>query len=297
MPVTLPILSSDEADLYKEIYRCERCSHLTDPTGVFSFASRSAPDGQTVPVSHFGRIRTAVVWLFLTNPRGTDRSDSNVGLGVRDFATNRNAIPTSEVPRIFQQFSDYNFDTSSPDFWKPWKALLDAIRVGGKTVTFDSGGICAVDLIKCPTKRNWMGYVMSKENNEGKEVWGNCHELKKRIGNRFLARQIKLHSPRVIICPGTNLNGRGNGTAFLGTKTGLISRALNRLLPNTPNGYVKSVSCLSSPKRLTIKLGRASDVTQVTQDPEGSTECKNTIQRIIDTWLALTEKHEQPLPV
>jgi len=141
---TLPIFSQSESDLYSAIYRCESCSHLTDPNGVFPFASRdiSNSEGQTIAVSHFGNIRTALVWLLLTNPRGSDRSDSNVGPSVQAFAINaktRKEIPTSKVPKIFQHFSDYDFDKSSPDFWEPWKALLDDIRVDDKSVRFDSG--------------------------------------------------------------------------------------------------------------------------------------------------------------
>src|SRR5277367_6622353 len=135
----LPILSAKEASLYETIYRCESCSHFTEPKGVFSFASRAAPVGQTVAVSHFGNIKTAPIWLILTNPRGTDRGDSNVGLPAGDFATNRNAILPTDVPKIFQHFSNYDFDTSSADFWKPWIALLDGIRIDEKVLRFDSG--------------------------------------------------------------------------------------------------------------------------------------------------------------
>jgi hypothetical protein len=289
MPTTLPVLTSEETKLYEAIYRCESCSHLTDPKGVFPFASRSAPEGQTVAVSHFGNVKSAPLWLLLTNPRGTDRSDANVGLSVRDFAANRDEIPTSEVPNIFQKFSSYNFDTSSPDFWTPWKVLLDDIKIGDKTVRFDSDGICAVDLIKCPTRGGWTGYVMKKGDNEGKEVWGNCHELGKRMGKHFLASQIKLHSPLVVIRPGTAFNGRGNVPTLLGTKRDPAAKALVALVQETSGSYVKHIYCLNTPKRLTIELGPAGEAAAVSGDAGRSGQCRNTIQNVIDKWLALTD--------
>lgn len=249
---------------------------------MFPFASRNAPKGQTVAVSHFGRIKSAIIWLLLTNPRGTDRSDSSVGLAVKTFAANRDDIPPTAVATIFQHFSNYNFDTSSPDFWEPWKKLLDGIRVGEKGVCFGSGGICVVDLIKCPTRSNWMGYVMTKQ---GKEVWENCHCSTKRNGHLFLARQIELHEPCVVIRPGTAFNGRGNTPRYLGTKRGPIPRKLNALIAG-PDNYVKEVRCLSGPKRLTIELGRASDAEQVSRDARRRAACRSTIQDIIDTWSA-----------
>jgi hypothetical protein len=260
MAFPLPILSSDEEILYGKIYRCESCSHFSDPNGVFPFASRSAPLGQTVPVSHFGNIRTALLWLLLTNPRGTDRSDSNVGLLAGKFAANRGAILPTDVPTIFQHFSNYNFDISSPDFWEPWKALLNDIRIGEKEVRFDSGGICAVDLIKCPTRGGWMGYVMKKE---GKEVWENCHCSTKRNGHLFLAQQIQLHKPLIVIRPGTAFNGKGNTPTYLGTKRGPIPRKLNALIVGSDN-YVKEVRC--TPERLTIELGGAGEMGELASD-------------------------------
>ncbi len=288
MSTTLPVLSPGEAALYGAMYRCESCSHFTDPDGVFPFASRDSPEGQTVAVSHFGNIRTALLWLLLTNPRGTDRSNSNVGLSVRDFALNRDGIPPSDIPKIFQHFSDYDFDISSADFWQPWKALLDDINIGDKNLRFDSGGICGVDLIKCPTKGGWMGYVMKKVNNEGKKVWENCHCSTKRNGHFFLRQQIQLHEPRIVIRPGTAFNGKGNIPTCLGTKIGPIPRKLNTLIAGTDN-YVKEVRCLSSARRLRIELRGAKDVKEVSQDARRSAECRSTIQQIIDTWLALTE--------
>jgi len=273
-------LGAEEADLYEAIYRCESCSHLTDPKGVFPFASRSAPLGQTVAVSHFGNIRTALVWLLLTNPRGSDRNDSNVGLTVQRFATNRSQIAPSDVPRILQHFSDYDFDTSSPDFWEPWKKLLDGLTIRGKELSFKSGGICAVDLIKCPTIGGWMGYVMT---GEGKEVWANCHELKQQMGHHFLARQIKLHEPLVLIRPGTAFNGKGNVPTFLGEKRDWIPRKLNSLFTRGPNNYVQDVRCLTH--RLTIELGGAGDAESVSLDTNRRAICRDTTQRIIDTWL------------
>jgi hypothetical protein len=76
----LPDLTPEELDLYGKIYGCEACSGCTDPEGVYPFASRNVPNGQTVAVSNFGNV-SAPVWLFVTNPKGS-MNDPNVGLKV-----------------------------------------------------------------------------------------------------------------------------------------------------------------------------------------------------------------------
>lgn len=283
MSPTLPILDQDEASLYEAIYRCESCSHFVDPNGVFPFASRTAADGQTIAVSHFGKIGSALVWLILTNPRGTDRNDSNVGLPVRKFAANRDAILPKDVPTIFQHFSNYNFDISSPDFWGPWKALLNDTKIGENQVRFDSGGICAVDLIKCPTVRGWTGYVMTKE---GKDVWANCHCSGKRNGHLFVSHQIQLHEPLILIRPRTAFNGKGNTAKHLGTKKGRVYTHLRQLIG--PCDYVEGVRCLDTPRRLTIELGPAGKVKEIIKDAACLRRSRDTIRDIIETWLTLT---------
>ena len=43
---------------------------------MFPFVNNGSQ--QTIPVSHFGDIENADIWLILTNPKG-DLNDSNVG--------------------------------------------------------------------------------------------------------------------------------------------------------------------------------------------------------------------------
>ena len=271
-------LNSRQLALYGEIYRCEACSNLTDPTGVQPFASRLASQGQTVPVSHFGNIETALIWLLVTNPKG-NRSDPNVGLGVRNFASDRASPQGTDIPLVFEHFSNYDFAKSSQEFFGPWRMVLDGLVAGGKEVRFDSGGICAVDLIKCPTQTAWLNYVQT---DEGKLVWRNCHALEQK-GNEFLVRQIELHSPPILLLPGTKLNGKGYTAKLLGKK----NKQLEGMIDGDDN-YVRAVRSLDNPRRLALELGGARDLRNVVKDRPLLTRSRLTIQRIIDAWSVAT---------
>ena len=130
-----------------------------------------------------------------------------------------------------------------------------------------------------------MGYVMTKE---GKDVWENCHCSTKRNGHLFLAQQIQMHEPQIVIRPGTAFNGRGNTPTYLGTKRGPIPRKLNALIAG-PCNYVKGVRCLDTPRRLTIELGGASKVNGLMKDALCRQRSHATVQEIIETWLSLTK--------
>ena len=130
-----------------------------------------------------------------------------------------------------------------------------------------------------------MGYVMKKVNNEGKEVWRNCHEYGDQVGNHFLARQIRLHKPLIVIRPGTAFNGKGNVETYLGTKKGRGYRGLRQLIGSC--NYVNGIRCLDSPKRLTIETGGAGEVKKLMKDTECLDRSRATIQQIIEAWLRL----------
>lgn len=106
-----PVLTTDEQRLYGDIYRCEACAYFTDPEGVSEFASPLSKTGQTFPVSHFGDIKNALIWVVVTNPKG-NRNDPNVGLPVKNYAGNRAILNDSDIGRVFQQFSSYEFATA-----------------------------------------------------------------------------------------------------------------------------------------------------------------------------------------
>jgi hypothetical protein len=186
-----------ELDLYARIFRCESCSAFTARDGVASFAARG-PE-QTIPVSHFGNISRSPLWLILNNPKG-DRLDPAVSTSPRDFRASARADLSGEAIASIKTHFDEYFQPGSPinEFFNGWIRLLDGIRLNGQILTFSGGSICAVDLIKCPTRSGWMGYVMTPE---GKRVWDNC--LRYDDGNRFLLRQIDLHRPRVLVFAGT----------------------------------------------------------------------------------------------
>jgi hypothetical protein len=279
-PSVHPVLTPAERDFYGELYRCEACSCLIDPEGVYPFASPNAPQGQTLPVSHFGDVKKALIWLVVTNPKG-NRNDPNVGLAVKQFAANRGALANEDIDPIFEHFSKYDFTSASPEFFGPWRELLNDLIVGGKNVTFESGGICAVDLIKCPTRTGWLSYVKT---DEGKKVWENCHGLKLKghdfvKGSEFLFRQIELHNPPVVILPGTKLNGEG----YTERAFGRPNTRLKALIGDS-NAYVMNVRSLDDPKRLSIELGGARQMKTVLANKALFAQTRSTIESIIRAW-------------
>jgi len=272
------IFSEDEMRFYEEIYRCESCSHLTYPDGVHPFAARDSHDGQTIPVSHFGNIKSALVWLLLTNPKG-NRQDTNVGLEAQRFAANRGALNQEDILKIFEHFSNYDFRTSSSEFWEPWLSLLDDIKVGEKQLRFDSGGICAVDWIKCPTKTGWRSFVME---DEGKQVWANCDRFQEQIGHRYLKRQIELHKPLILIRPKSVLQGKGT-SELLGEKV----KELEYLIEAPSINYVKNVRCSSMRKCLTIEVSNTGSIKELSRDTKLRDRSRSTIQQIISKWIGV----------
>jgi hypothetical protein len=179
---------------YGQQYRCMACSAATSPNGVLPFV-RSGVD-QTLPVSHFGEICTAKIWLIPTNPKG-DPTDSNVGFKPTGFV-NRQVLTDKQVEEAFEHFSGYFRRPSSHSFFRPWIELLNGIELRGEPQSWEGGGICAVDLIKCPTLIDWGSFVRKRENASDKDlIYLNC------FGDagpgRFLKEQIDLHKPKVLV--------------------------------------------------------------------------------------------------
>lgn len=182
---------------YKLIYQCSCCSgkDFIDPNGVIGFTAKGV--NQTIPVSHFGDIEKAAIWLVLTNPLGV-RTDSNVGHLVKTYnVIGRENLADEHIQKIFRHFSTYFERNGVNSFFNPYIKLLNGLEVDGRSCTFENGRICAVDVIKCPTIESWQAYVKKKE---GKEVWWNCLGHIRETGpNHFILEQIKKHNPLVLI--------------------------------------------------------------------------------------------------
>jgi hypothetical protein len=200
---------------YKSIYRCICCSGYTDRNGVFEFAANSLR--QTIPVSHFGDIENAKIWLILTNPKG-DLNDSNAGHLVGNYnVMGRENLTDKHVDEIYHHFSSYFQRMGVHPFFTPYMALLDGLVVGGHTCTFQNGNICAVDVIKCPTITDWQKFVRT---NQGKIVSQNCLGRVRTPGpNHFILHQITRHNPPILIFAqstdgliGVEYKGNGNGS-------------------------------------------------------------------------------------
>ena len=194
------IPSPEFLTFYGQQYRCMNCSSATSGDGVRPFVQPGA--GQTLPVSHFGAIWTAEIWLVPTNPKG-DRTDSNVGYRPPGFVS-RAALTDEQVQTTLDHFSKYFQRPASHRFFGPWIELLEGIELGGKVQSWfgEDGGICAVDLIKCPTLKDWGSFVPKKANQPDKKlICRNCFEG---AGpGQFLKYQISLHRPMVLIFAGT----------------------------------------------------------------------------------------------
>ena len=97
MPPANPLI------LYEEIYKCMDCASAVSDESVRSFV-QTGP-GQTIPVSHFGDIRSSKIWLVSTNPKG-NRHDSNVSYLPPGFVS-RAALRPDQVQQVFGHFSAY----------------------------------------------------------------------------------------------------------------------------------------------------------------------------------------------
>jgi len=255
--------------LYYDLYRCESCSDLLDPHGVAPFTKPG--NAQTIPVSHFGNTDESLIWVVFNNPKG-DRNDPNVGATPRQFGATRRATLSEDAVHMIKNHFDQYFETASNchEFFQKWRSLLNGLRINDKTVTFENGGICAVDLIKCPTASAWMGFVMTSE---GQKVWDNC--LREPDGNKFLLRQIEYHKPLMIIFAGTQSSVK---KAWKGAK----NRELSFLVSNTGSKVVKEVYTIEQPKRLSLGLYSQRQIELLREDDIQRE--KRTIQLTIDRW-------------
>jgi hypothetical protein len=270
LKLPFPLLS-----FYHRLYCCMNCSGATSDKGVRPFVL-SGPD-QTLPVSHFGQISTAKIWLVPTNPKG-DRTDWNVGFKPTGFVDGA-ALTDEQVQETFDHFSSYFQQPTTHSFFDPWIALLDGIEVDGERRSWKvkedgRGGICAVDLIKCPTLKDWGSFVRNKENQPDKKlVYRNCFE--DTGPGQFLNSQIRLHQPRVLIFAGTasclSQNREINKDDYL-----------FRLWPKQVAAHRKGIWTFGSPQRLSIDLGAAEKIRGAT--PDLLKTLKDAIQMIIWSW-------------
>lgn len=240
---------------YSRLYRCEDCKDIRNPRGVNYFINgKGTPRSSgylppTIPVSHFGDIANAKIWVVTTNPKG-DRNDPLVGLDVRKFGVkSRTHLAESDIHSIFETQCDYFRDNNTRwhPFFSVFVKLLDGIRFGPQSLSFRSGDVCFVDAIKCPTAIAWGSFVRS---NEGKQVWNNCL----RVRNMFLPRQLKIHKPRIVLYYGT---GPLIKVRQKGKKVGESTRFSNSLKLQTrhlySNGRLERISIEFSKANLNLR--------------------------------------------
>jgi hypothetical protein len=262
-------VSDSETSLYAEIFRCESCSDCKAPKGVIDFVA--VGPRQTVPVSHFGKISQSAVWLILNNPKG-DRGDPAVSISPGEFGANSRATLSQDAIVAIKKRLDSYFERSgqSHTFFARWIALLDGIRVDGQGVTFGGGGICAVDLIKCPTAGDWMGYVMTPE---GKTVWDKC--LRHEPGHRYLLRQIELHRPAVLVFAGTQACVN---RPWRGSKNTQLSSLADRI----GSTIIENVWTLDHPRRISIGLKSQRFIQTLSSTLLQREQCH--LQTLLDSW-------------
>jgi hypothetical protein len=258
-----------EIDLYGDIFRCDSFSDCAAENSVRDFVL--AGPKQTVPVSHFGNIGQSSLWLVLNNPKG-DRTDPGVNTSPHAFgALSRADLSREAIVQIKRRFDSY-FDRAdrSHSLFAQWYELLDGICVAWKCISFSARGICAVDLIKCPTKADWMGYVMTTE---GKKVWNRC--LKDELGRRHLLRQIDFHRPPVLVFAGTQSCVR---RPWRGTK----NNRLNALAKERNSKIIKSVWSMDKPRRISIGLESQRLIQKL--DPASLQSERSCLQTLLDNW-------------
>lgn len=110
----------------------------------------------------------------------------------------RTYLKESDTKSIFDIQCDYFRDNNRKwhPFFSTFVKLLDGISFEEQSLSFQSGNMCFVDAIKCPTEIAWGSFVRSYE---GKPVWDNCLRAK----NKFLARQLEMDKPKIVLYYGT----------------------------------------------------------------------------------------------
>lgn len=199
------MVAESSLEFYSKLYRCECCKGIRNPSGVYHFINgKGSPQSSehlppTIPVSHFGDIVNSKIWVVTTNPKG-DRNDPLVGLPVQKFGVSSRAhLKDPDIKSIFQIQCDYfraHASGSWHHFFLAFFNLLDGIRLGKHSLDFQSGDVCFVDAIKCPTTIAWGSFVRS---DDGKQVWDNCLRVK----NKFLPTQLDMHKPTIVLYYGT----------------------------------------------------------------------------------------------
>ena len=174
---------------YKELYACMHCSTAESERSVKPFVQPGPL--QTLPVSHFGDISNAKIWLVATVPKG-NRSDSNVGFRPTEFVS-RTRLTCEQTEEAFDHFSGYFTRDGHDSFFDRWINILDGIEVAHQAQSFVGGGICCVDLIKCPTVDTWSGVLRGPD----KQLIYHCFLNDE--SQRYLKRQVQLHHPKVLI--------------------------------------------------------------------------------------------------
>lgn len=189
----------------------------------------------------------------------------------------RSCLSDEHVSQVFDRFSRYDFDGSGHRFFSNWSAILDGLKILGEPLSFTSGTLCAVDVVKCPAQLDWGAFVhksgrASSGVKYSKMIWRNCGWAKGR--NRYLIRQVALHQPSILFFAGTGglvpaeLKGRRN----------------DRLLHEArrAKGLVTSVRTWRSPRRLCIEFGSARGVRDLASG--GIRDVRGALQAILHCW-------------
>ena|ERR1022692_1594584 len=258
MPPANPLI------LYEEIYKCMDCASAVSDESVRSFV-QTGP-GQTIPVSHFGDIRSSKIWLVSTNPKG-NRHDSNVSYLPPGFVS-RAALRPDQVQQVFGHFSAYFNRQGYDSFFDRWIQILGGIELGGLSQTWQGGGICCVDLIKCPTRADWRGVVRGPDKNL---IYG-C--FRNSGSRKYLKRQIDLHDPRVLIFSAS----LGGPAYYAENNRSNLNSNLRRLWPADMKTNCTGIWTAGSPSRLSMGL-----TAEKTVRPD---KIKNAIQTVIRAWEA-----------
>jgi len=253
--------------LYEELYGCMHCAAAVCERGVRSFV-RSGP-AQTIPVSHFGNINSAKIWLVATNPKGARPCrDSNVGFRPHGFVS-RAELTHAQIAETFDHFSAYFNRPGRDNFFDGWIEILNGIELSGRPQTWERGGICCVDLVKCPTEVAWRGVVTGPDKSL---VYGCFAESDPR---RYFKRQVQLHGPRVL------LFSAGLGSCYSDNRIVNRDVDLRRLWPKDIKETCTSIWVFGSPSRLSIGLGSANCIKRVE-----TAKIRRAIQLVIRTWEA-----------
>lgn len=178
----------------------------------------------------------------------------------------------AQIEEAFQHFCGY-FERPNPAvFFELWMDILDGLEFNGKIQTWRGGGICCVDLVKCPTCDEWKNFVKGPDK---KLVYG-CFKTQS-----WLQQQVVLHGPTVLIFS-QGLFRYYPDNCELNRDT-----ILRKLWPEAIKDTCDGIWTFGSPTRLSIGLGSNGKIRPAKM------QVRDAIQLVVSEWECSQDRRDE----